>query len=232
MIQDDTKPGIEEQYTTASNTSNLRVEADRKGSGDILIAAGWNASRIGSAVLRLHTDWDRAEKPARLGKVAIAQLAARLHAEDQHDQAAARSAGKEPKPPEIPAATRAHNMVHEWYFNEVAALIGKLHSLPEVHLQLTLQAMRWRFEDAETKAAAIIRWWLNQKCPICNGTKLQVVEGTGRLSGKLCKGCAGSGERVLPFGGEGKQLANFLDQCVDRARISISRRLRDFKSGA
>jgi len=45
----------EEKYLIATDTSNLRVEADVHGAGDVLIASGWSQSRIGGALLRLHT---------------------------------------------------------------------------------------------------------------------------------------------------------------------------------
>ncbi len=45
----------EERYLTATNTSNLRVQAERTGAADVLVAAGWSASRIGGALMRLHT---------------------------------------------------------------------------------------------------------------------------------------------------------------------------------
>ncbi len=45
----------EERYLTATNTSNLKVQAERTGAADVLIAAGWSASRIGGALMRLHT---------------------------------------------------------------------------------------------------------------------------------------------------------------------------------
>ncbi len=50
----------EERYISATNTSNLRVEADRNGPGDILICAGWSASTLGLALMRLHTKPDTA----------------------------------------------------------------------------------------------------------------------------------------------------------------------------
>ena len=50
----------EERYLSATNTSNLRVEAERIGHGDILICAGWSASTIGLALMRLHTKPDTA----------------------------------------------------------------------------------------------------------------------------------------------------------------------------
>ena len=50
----------EERYISATNTSNLRVEAERIGPGDILICAGWSASTLGLALMRLHTKPDTA----------------------------------------------------------------------------------------------------------------------------------------------------------------------------
>ena len=60
---DETKPNIEERYSSAINTSNLRVEADKGGSADLLIAVGWSASRLGAALMRLHTEYDSAAVP-------------------------------------------------------------------------------------------------------------------------------------------------------------------------
>lgn len=49
---------IEESYVSATSTSNLRVEADRRGDGDVLIAAGWAPGILGGALLRLHSEFD------------------------------------------------------------------------------------------------------------------------------------------------------------------------------
>lgn len=53
---------IEERYITANKASNLRVEADKGGAVDVIIAAGMSPSRLGSALLRLHSEWDGAAK--------------------------------------------------------------------------------------------------------------------------------------------------------------------------
>ena len=47
--------GTEERYLSASQSSNLRVQADKQGDADVMIASGWSASRIGAALMRLHT---------------------------------------------------------------------------------------------------------------------------------------------------------------------------------
>jgi len=77
------KTTIEETYSRAGNTSNLAVEADRRGAGDVLIAAGMvglNPSKsLGMALMRLHSEYDGAAR-LRDGATAIdvALLAARL----------------------------------------------------------------------------------------------------------------------------------------------------------
>ena len=50
---------VEEKYAGAITTSNLRVQADKSGAGDVIIAVGWSASRIGAALMRMHTKADR-----------------------------------------------------------------------------------------------------------------------------------------------------------------------------
>jgi Zn finger protein HypA/HybF involved in hydrogenase expression len=203
MLNDE-KRGIEEMYTSAMTSSNLRVEADRPGDADVIIASGWNQSRIGGALLRLHTEWDSSEKP-------------RMAAPEQF-----LSVGKTTKEQRAHAARQAHAL----NLHEMGLLLGKLKALPDVRLQMTLQLLKWGSQDAEQKSAEIIRWWLSQACPACGGTKFQVVEGTNRHGSKACKVCAGTGKRAIPHGQEGRRAANWMDQCVERARASIQRRLR------
>jgi hypothetical protein len=64
LMQETTeKPDIGEMYTSATHASNLRVEADRPGPADMIIAAGMSHSRLGAALLRLHSEYDGASKP-------------------------------------------------------------------------------------------------------------------------------------------------------------------------
>lgn len=54
---------VAEKYTSACSASNLRVQAEKTGSADVMIAAGWSPSRLGLALLRLHTEFDAAAIP-------------------------------------------------------------------------------------------------------------------------------------------------------------------------
>ena len=58
---------IEEAYTSACSASSLKVEADVRGSADLMIVAGWNNARVGSALMRLVSEWEGSETP-RPGK--------------------------------------------------------------------------------------------------------------------------------------------------------------------
>lgn len=79
MHIDDDLPTVEEAYTSANQSSNLRVVADKRGDADIIIAAGWSASRIGAALMRLHTEYDGASiAPNETGKATVYLLQIRL----------------------------------------------------------------------------------------------------------------------------------------------------------
>ena len=190
MTEDATKPGIEERYSSATNTSTMKMEVERAMPIDVLTAAGWSQSRIGAALLRLHSEFDAAEKP-------------RLY--------------KSPHTSRKDAAA--------WLVHEQKLLMGKLKTLPDVRGQVVHYVTLWGYAEPVGKSAAVLLWWLDQTCPACHGTKYEVVAGTNRQSGKLCRTCQGSGLMPVPHGQDGKRLANWLDGCVQLARTSISKSL-------
>lgn len=196
---------VDEIYTTATHASNLRVhvDADRRSQADVLIAAAWNTSRLGSALLRLHSEFDGAQHPRRLTADAVKVMA--------QSMAGHREAVK---------------LADHWYRNEVALMMARLKSLPEVRHQLTMQAAKWGIFQPQDVAAAVLIWWLDRQCPQCHGVKFQVIEGTPSLSHKLCKCCRGTGEARLPHMSEGRRLANHIEDCIGAARHNIRRRLR------
>ena len=53
------------------------------------------------------------------------------------------------------------------------------------------------------------------------GTKLQVVEGTHRHNGKVCRACSGTGLRTVPHEQVGRKMANYLDSCLSDWRGSM-----------
>lgn len=241
----DEKRGIDETYTSACSTSDLRVEADRPGDADVLIASGWSPTRIGSALLRLHSEFDRAEMPTKPTRKRIEALAVALRRPHVGICAALERFERKMKPDEAhvaehkrlkeakaataitmkEAADSARAQAYDWYVAELEKLMGKLKSLPDVRREVTAKAELWGMEDAAAKVPGVIGWWLFQRCLVCDGTKEQVVQGSNRQSGKACRGCQGSGTTTVPYGAEGRKVANFLDDAVQSARISIRKRL-------
>lgn len=106
----------------------------------------------------------------------------------------------------------------------------KLRSLVSVKEPLTVQATAWSMEDAEEKAAAVVLWWLDRACRRCTGRRFELIPGTPALSNRACKACGGLGEANIPHGQEGRRLANFMDQCVYRAKQSMRGRLQQMRS--
>lgn len=78
---------------------------------------------------------------------------------------------------------------------------------------------------ATEKAAAVIRYWLDQACPACHGLKWELIPGAPSLSGRPCKVCFASGVGAIPHQQEGRKLANYMDSCVEDARGALKRNL-------
>ena len=54
---------VDEAYSSACNTSNLSVKAEQRNDADVLISSGMTPGLLGSALLRLHSEWDGTAKP-------------------------------------------------------------------------------------------------------------------------------------------------------------------------
>ena len=228
-------PGVEEQYLTACNTSNLTVEERVKGAGDLLIASGWAPHSVGKALLRLASEYARAELPQRMKPRTVKQFAAIL---PRIMVGTDKRSGKPIEVRDMEGAMSAHLAekleFDRWYEQQVQALIGKLKDLPGVRANLTVKAAHWGMEDPETKATATIRYWLDQRCRGCGGTKWLLIPGTNRQSERPCPVCVDRdrhpreqhpGYQEPVFGQEGRRLANYLDACVADARGMIGREL-------
>lgn len=63
---------LEERYTRATTSSNLKCEADTRSDVDVLIACGLAPGILGGALMRLHSEYDSSsEKQARTSTDAI-----------------------------------------------------------------------------------------------------------------------------------------------------------------
>lgn len=211
---------IDEAYTSATHASNLRVEmdADRRSNADVLIAAAWSPSRLGGALLRLHSEFDGAQHPRRMTPAAIGAYAKTI----------APAPGLAEKEAALDQITKARDFANEQYRHEAMLLLGRLKTLPEVRNQLAFRAQMWGVFKPEDVAFAVLIWWLDPICKGCHGIKFELIKDTPIKSTKLCKSCRGTGEAPLPHREEGRRLANYIDDCIQRARDSMKNRLRKF----
>ena len=219
MLNDE-KRGVEEQYTSAMSTSDLRVEADRKCDADIIIASGWSQGRVGGALMRLHTEYDGSEKPRLLDFDYFMPDLVRAAVAVAKD-------GKVSKEDMRRLKKKAHELSNKFNVSQLTVFLSKLKTLADVRTQVTLELVKRGMEEAEPAAVDLIRWWLHQTCPVCNGTKMQTAEGTGRHNGKACPACQGTGKTVPPSEALGRRTASWMDQCVERHRATLGRRMND-----
>jgi hypothetical protein len=116
-----------------------------------------------------------------------------------------------------------------WYTHELGLLFQRLKTLPEVRAGLVYQANMLGIEDPVQVVGAVLQWWLQRVCPKCGGVQQVAVAGTGRLSGKVCKVCRGSGEAKLPFGPSGRRLLDHINDCRTAAVKGLSSDLQSVR---
>jgi hypothetical protein len=152
-------PTIEETYSTSVSSSNLRIDTrdGARGPGDMMIAAMMNPYRMGLALTRLASEWDRSAKPLPLNARAIELLAASIDREPAtcyaQDEAGAEMAMR-PNPNagmvrvELKGADGlatiefrtpivvANEQAQAWHAHELGLLFQRLKSLPTVRAGL------------------------------------------------------------------------------------------------
>lgn len=237
---DDQKPSTEERYGAATHASNLRVHQDRGGSVDMIIAAGLSASRVGAALIRLHSEWEGLAKPKRRDRTAIESIAKEfplVHDGERKEPYTVMVNGKPEHhtrmvPNMVLDMASAHRRAHEWYIHDLQLAFQQMKTLPEVRHGLVLWARREGISDADRHVAEVVSWWLDHRCPICQGRAKEAIPGTPSLSHKDCRACKGTGETKIPhdyengnYQRESKKLLRYINDCVKTAQTSLRKQL-------
>lgn len=212
MLNEERKT-TEESYTSATQSSNLRCEADRRTDVDVLIAAGCTPGILGSALMRLHSEWDGAEH-VRPAVAADFMSTARQRTNDSRN------------PLQTTAAllAAAHKMAENHNKQQAKLLMSKLKTLPRVVGALAEWATMRALPEPQALAQAIVAFWLDSTCQACQGRGHEVIPGTPSL-GRKCKACNGTGKRKEPKGDAGRQMLGLMQDCVSRARTNMKKRL-------
>lgn len=141
----DPPPSVEEQYLLASGTPNLGLpHGPGVGAQGILAAAAWTESHMGTVLMRLRTQWDRAKPHKRMPR-SVEVL---------------RSAGL-PKD----QAKRMHNRERVTFalafYQAKKELRAKIPEYQQVVDELAAVAIRGGRESAEALAIAVLDRWLD-----------------------------------------------------------------------
>jgi hypothetical protein len=207
---------VEENYISASNTSDLRVEADKRNAADVLIAAGWTPGVLGNALMRLQGEWDGSARPVYPSHSRILLAAAKMPREVTVNGETIKRTDKE-------LIALAVKQANEWYSNDLKILRLSLKSIVRVH-ELIQHWAKDKAQHPEKFAAIITAYWLESICPACSGRGKEVIDGSPVL-GEDCKVCNGTGKRKEPMGELGKEALSMMDECVMTARNSMKKRL-------
>lgn len=220
-MSDDT-PTIAERYTVSVGSSNLRVILDRPGVADMVIAAGMNPHRMGMALRRLASEWDAVGKPPPPSAAVIEAMAAKYPRIEGSGLVLVTSKGRDEHLIPLVAAKRE---AEKWHRHELGLLCQRLKTLPSVRDGLVHWA-KSMVDDPIHLVSAVLVWWTNQICPVCEGVKKKVVAGTGRTSSKNCPACKGLGEAKIPHGANGKKLLGYMQSCLRESMRDMSKRIR------
>jgi hypothetical protein len=194
------RPGLEEQYIVATNTSNLTLNPDKTCAATHLIAAGLLGNRMGQALVFLRSEWDAADKPRKATEDEIFARAAELpRRKDKLDVKRARTEML------VGYATALRHRAHR--------LTGWL---PAISIMSEWAALREVDRDLLSPA---LYHWLSPTCPVCDGLGHRKMEDAPVL-GSQCHHCQGSGSWPRPHGAE--RIHDWLHGCVGKARADRS----------
>lgn len=216
---DNPPPSIEERYSSAVGTSNLRVDGVRRTPADMVIAAGMSPHRLGMALRRLASEWDATGKPPPPSAQNIAAMASKYPRIPGTGLVELR--GKQLTP--ISAAKREAN---DWHAHELGLLFQRLKTMPEVRAALVHWAGEKGVEDPIHIVGAVLQWWLHKTCPVCHGAKKRIIQGTGRTSSKDCQECKGTGEAKVPHGWAGRKMLGYMNESLRAASAGLRGKFR------
>jgi hypothetical protein len=204
------RPTISERYSSATESSNLKVNGpDKRDSADIIIAAGWLADSLGALLLRLRREFETASGDLeRARRFATARFDA---AQEQHGRARKERLQEAFGPTRArlytEAAAELEGEARRTMVTEHALALMRMKSLRETKEVLgkfaVQQATKQRFMRPDAVvlmlAGRVLDVHLDPLCHHCGG---RGFNGGAFRSDKtvLCRPCAGTGHRKENIG--------------------------------
>jgi hypothetical protein len=227
------RPGIEEQYSSAVNASDLTVHEEKRGPAHLLVAAGLSARggdlraidkpsvAMGGALARLQAEWHSVEKPVRQQPKSVRQWIDELPKVKTGERVL-----KGKKVPimtfDREGARKRHleermqlDSLHE---QQLKFLAQKLPSRYFVRHRLFLIAILWELSEPEDLVAEVLKYWLSDTCQTCHGTG-EIIAGD-IIAGAIipgekvltCPTCEGRAIAQVPRGQQGRRLFAYMEE--------------------
>lgn len=238
MTNTEERPSIGEKYTSATNSSNLRV-TERRGDADMLAAAAWLEDVLGALLFRLRSEFesarggiDNAERYAETLHGAYSDLLKEARAARLHRKMAVAD--------KLQAqADELKNQMKAVIVTERALALSRLKTLPEVKRALfrfaDQQATRQRFMEPSRSIALlvgqVIDVYLSPNCPVCSGRGFTGGAHKGDKQ-QICRPCHGTGHRKDAIGKSpgqtmfGRYLLAEMDRMLASAAAGMRRSLQ------
>lgn len=243
---DTERPTLAETYAGAVSAGASRPGAHSTKPADLIGAAGMSPYRMGTALMRLVSEWQSGAVP-RQGEVPDAKVLAQQAAVARVDSGiqaaeeeyggmrigakADRRAAAVPMKHEAEFAHAEHRRLlaqsTDWNLAEAKLRFQRLKTLPTVRAALLHWVQQKDWENGEQLVAGVLQYFLSPKCPTCGGSGVREFAGNNRRgAGKPCTACrarkdAGQikvmGEMPIPGHGRGRALLQYLTQCTGQA---------------
>lgn len=221
------RPTIGERYANATESSDLRVLADRRGDADTLIAAGWISEGFGTSLYRLRTEFDAVKGEHELAEVNLQrqlELARLAQISDDPDLGpkVAEAIRKQAKTDALTA--RLFVLSHLKTLNKARNELGAFALGLAYGGRCTLNP-----DEVLAIAGKVLEVFLDPTCHHCEGRCFN--GGTHRGEPQvLCKPCRGTGKRREEIGRTQaeRDFASRLLTRLDMAFAEVDHQLRRF----
>ncbi|WP_280191173.1 hypothetical protein [Delftia sp. PS-11] len=192
------RPTFIERLASASTSSNLSVDTEKRGDADYLIAAGLQPAKLGRLVYQLLSEWDARPKPRPLTEQQLALIA---------EQLPRKSRGRL----DMVGARIKEAQWQELQRLEILRKLPTFKRLVDPHAGFLPWVQARGIQDGATKLADVLLWWCDRKCTNCGGVKL------GEIA--TCDVCKGFGTREVPHDTDGLKISEHIAAQVDDARV-------------
>lgn len=201
---DDRPPDIEERYAVAATTSDLTVYPNRRGSVDVVIAAGMSGARLGTALIHLEGEWHRASKPRPPTDAEVARRASELP--DKKGR------------PDTRRARVELFMLHQRAMRERAKTLNGRSAV----VGMLTDWAKERGVDPDLIGIALYHW-LEPNCGVCTGQG-KLRHESAPVLGANCWHCHGAARWPTPSGAQ--PIRDHILECIGQAKAGTARRLR------